>query len=60
MLVSNALHRDATAAVLVEGSVADPGSPNIFHPGSRVKKIPGSASASASNNLSILTQKNEF
>jgi hypothetical protein len=31
--------------------------PNFFLPGSRVKKIPGSASASASKNLSILTQK---
>jgi hypothetical protein len=34
--------------------------PNIFHPGSRVKKIPGSGSASASKNLSILTQKIVF
>jgi hypothetical protein len=29
--------------------------PNFFHPGSRAKKIPGSASAS--KNYSILTQK---
>jgi hypothetical protein len=29
--------------------------PNFFHPGSRVKKIPGSVSASS--NLSILTKK---
>jgi hypothetical protein len=36
-------------------SVADPGFiPNFFHPGSRVKKISGSGSAS--KNLSILTQ----
>jgi hypothetical protein len=34
--------------------IPDPGS-EFFHPGSRVKKIPGSASAP--KNLSILTQK---
>ncbi len=33
-----------------------PGS-DFFHPGSRVKKIPWSGSASASKNLSVLTQK---
>jgi hypothetical protein len=47
--------------VFVAASVADPGclfqipDPNFFHPGSRVKKIPGSAFTS--KNSSILTQK---
>jgi hypothetical protein len=31
--------------------------PHFFHPGSRIKKIPGSGSAFVSKNLRILTQK---
>ncbi len=49
--------------VLNTDSVTEPGclsrilDPNLFHPGTRVEKIPGSGSASASKNFSILTPK---
>jgi hypothetical protein len=47
-------------------SVADPGclfripDPNFFYPGSRVEKIPGSGSASAPKNFSILNREKLF